>query len=175
MCSDVWDQYLMNSLGSYNCLLCYILQCVHPWCWTGLHCWIWILYHNSGTKVLFLLLARLGADSVSITNIPGNNPDTHTENFFWYPIHWKLSERKWKFSCSVMYDSLLLHGLYSLPGSSIHGIFQVRVLQWIAISFSRGFSQARDRTWVSHIIGRHFTIWAIREVYSGKIPEILFR
>ena len=34
----------------------------------------------------------------------------------------------------------------SLPGSSIHGIFQARVLEWVAISFSRGSSQPRDRT-----------------------------
>ena len=42
----------------------------------------------------------------------------------------------------------------SLPGSSIHGIFQARVLEWLAISFSRGSSQLRDRTWVSCIAGR---------------------
>ena len=52
----------------------------------------------------------------------------------------------------------------SLPRSSIHGIFQARVLEWVAISFSRGSSQSRDRTWVSRIVGRRFTIWATREV-----------
>ena len=41
-----------------------------------------------------------------------------------------------------------------LPGSSVHGIFQARVLEWVAISFSRGSSQPRDRTWVSCIAGR---------------------
>ena len=45
----------------------------------------------------------------------------------------------------------------SLPGSSVHGIFQARVLEWVAISFSRGSSQPRDRTRVSHIVGRRFT------------------
>ena len=53
----------------------------------------------------------------------------------------------------------------SLPGSSIHGIFQARVLEWVAISFSRGSSWPRDRTWVSHTAGRLFTIWATREAY----------
>ena len=43
----------------------------------------------------------------------------------------------------------------SLPGSSVHGIFQATVLEWIAISFSRGSSQSRDRTQVSRIAGRH--------------------
>ena len=35
----------------------------------------------------------------------------------------------------------------SLPGSPIHGIFQARILEWVAISFSRGSSQPRDQTW----------------------------
>ena len=48
----------------------------------------------------------------------------------------------------------------SLSGSSVHGIFQARVLEWIAISFSRGSSQPRSRTQVSCIAGRHFTVWA---------------
>ena len=48
----------------------------------------------------------------------------------------------------------------SLSGSSIHGIFQARVLEWIAISFSRESSQPRNRTRVSHIAGRCFTVWA---------------
>ena len=43
-------------------------------------------------------------------------------------------------------------------GSSIHGIFQARVLEWIAISFSRGSSRPRNQTRVSHIAGRRFTI-----------------
>ena len=37
----------------------------------------------------------------------------------------------------------------NLPGSSVHGIFQAKVLEWVAISFSRGSSQPRDQTWVS--------------------------
>ena len=42
--------------------------------------------------------------------------------------------------------------------SSIHGISQARILEWVAISFSRESSCARDRTWVSWITGRFFTI-----------------
>ena len=51
----------------------------------------------------------------------------------------------------------------SLSGSSVHGIFQARVLEWIAISFFRGSSWPRNRTQVSRIAGRCFTVWAIRE------------
>ena len=52
----------------------------------------------------------------------------------------------------------------SLPGFSVHGIFQAIVMEWIAISFSRGSSQPRERTQVSHIVDRCLTIWATREV-----------
>ena len=45
-----------------------------------------------------------------------------------------------------------------LPGSSVHGIFQAIVLEWIAISFSRASSRPRDRTPVSHIVDRCFTV-----------------
>ena len=44
----------------------------------------------------------------------------------------------------------------SPPGSSIHGILQARILEWVAISSSRGSSRPRDRTQVSHIAGRCF-------------------
>ena len=51
----------------------------------------------------------------------------------------------------------------SPPGSSVHGILQARILEWVAISFSRGSSQPRDRTQVSCIGGRCFNLWATRE------------
>ena len=63
---------------------------------------------------------------------------------------------KWKWSRSVV----------SLPGSSVHGTFQARVLEWIAISFSRGSSRPRERTWVSRIAGGSFTVWAIYHFYK---------
>ena len=50
-----------------------------------------------------------------------------------------------------------------LPGCSVHGIFQARILEWIAISFSRGSSQPRNWTRVSCIAGIFFTNWAMRE------------
>ena len=54
----------------------------------------------------------------------------------------------------------------SPPGSSVHEFFQARILEWVAISFSRGSSQTRDRTWVSCTAGRFFTHWATREAQS---------
>ena len=45
---------------------------------------------------------------------------------------------------------------YSLPGSFVHGIFQARILEWVAIFFSNGSSQPKDQTQVSSIAGRFF-------------------
>ena len=47
-----------------------------------------------------------------------------------------------------------------LPGSSVHGILQARILEWVAIPFSGGSSQPRDGARVSCLAGRFFTIWA---------------
>ena len=51
----------------------------------------------------------------------------------------------------------------SLPGFSVHGVSQARILKWVAIPFSRGSSWPGDWTWVSHTVGRLFTIWATWE------------
>ena len=51
----------------------------------------------------------------------------------------------------------------SLSGSSVHGIFKARVLEWIAISFSRGYFWPRNRTRVSCFAGRGFTVWVPRK------------
>ena len=51
----------------------------------------------------------------------------------------------------------------NLPGSSVYGILQARILEWVAVPFSRGYSQARDQTQVSHTAGGFFTSWATRE------------
>ena len=52
-------------------------------------------------------------------------------------------------------------------GSSFYGILQARILQWVAVFFSRGSSQPRDRTQVSRIVGRCFHLWATKEWYWG--------
>ena len=72
-------------------------------------------------------------------------------------------EREVTQSCPILCDPMDC----SPPGSSVHGIFQARVLEWAAISFSRGSSPPRNQTRVSCIAGRLFTIWATRETLKG--------
>ena len=55
----------------------------------------------------------------------------------------------------------------SLPGFSVHGILQARILKWVDISFSRGSSQPRDQTHVSCLGRRSLYHWANREALSG--------
>ena len=57
----------------------------------------------------------------------------------------------------------------STPGSSVHGILQARILEWVAISFSRGSFRPKDQIQVSCIANRFFTVWAFRE--AQDIPR----
>ena len=57
-------------------------------------------------------------------------------------------------SCLTLCDTID----YNPPGSSVHGILQARILEWVTISFSRGSSPPRDQTWISCFAGRFFTI-----------------
>ena len=77
-------------------------------------------------------------------------------------LHWKKSGSEVAQSCPTLCDPRDC----SLPGFSVHGIFQARVLEWVAISFSRGSSWPRDRPQVSCIAGRRFTLWATRDYYA---------
>ena len=54
-----------------------------------------------------------------------------------------------------------------LSGSSVHGILQAGVLEWVTISFSRRSSWPRHSSWVSHIVGRHFIVWATFKTHKN--------
>ena len=87
------------------------------------------------------------------------------------PITWAFTQSEVAQSCPTLCDPMDC----SLPGSYVHGIFQAKVLEWVAISFSRGSSWPRDRTQISHIVGRCFTIWAIRQVPKPAASSHLTR
>ena len=62
----------------------------------------------------------------------------------------------------------------SPPGSSVRGILQARILEWVATPFSMRSSPPRDQTQVSSFASRCFTVWASREVPKGNQPWIFF-
>ena len=94
-------------------------------------------------------------------------------HFDYRPIHYIDMVCAYVLSCSAVSDFLQPYGLQacrSPPASSVHGIFQARIPEWVAISSSRVSSQPRDQTKVSCIsciAGGFFTAWAI-----GEPPQI---
>ena len=65
--------------------------------------------------------------------------------------------------CSTLFDPVAC----SPPGSSVHGILQTRILEWVTIPLPRGSSWLRDWTPVSCLAGRLSTIWATRGAHTG--------
>ena len=55
----------------------------------------------------------------------------------------------------------------SPPGSSVRGILQAGILEWVAILFARESSQPGDPTGIFHIAGSFFAVWASRESFPG--------
>ena len=88
----------------------------------------------------------------------------------WPQIFFFLVWKKAKVTQSYPTLCNLMDG--SLPGSSVHGILQARILEWVAIPFSRGSSQPKDQTQVSHTEGRFFIIlYLVHSGYDNKIPQ----
>ena len=100
------------------------------------------------------------------------------------PQNWGRGNRPFVLSRSVVSDSLRPHRDCGLSGSSAHGILQARLLEWVAISSSRGSSQPRDWTHISCVFcciaGRFFTCWALgltnpaenkTQNIKGKMPD----
>ena len=77
---------------------------------------------------------------------------------------WLLSQWWCWFSHSVVSNSCDPMDC-SPPGSSVHGVLQARIPEWVAISLSRGSSRPRNQIWVSWTAGRFFTDWTMREPF----------
>ena len=72
-------------------------------------------------------------------------------------------------SCLTLWDPMDC----SPPTSSVHGILQARILQWVAMSFSRGSSWPRGQTCISCITGGFFTVWATGRLHNGNSAFII--
>ena len=112
----------------------------------------------------------------------GSNP------YLWHLLHWqadslplphlgspwssiKPGESVVAQLCLTLWDPMDCSPL----GSSVHGILWARILEWAAIPLSRGSSQSGDPTWVSHIAGKFFTIWATGKPYKTSWLHLNFR
>ena len=88
--------------------------------------------------------------------------NTTLPNSSWFEKHTVALMLEWVLS-------RFSHAEHSLPGSSAHGILQARVLEWVAIPFSRGSSWWRDQTWVFCAAGGFFTTEPLGKPYRGMI------
>ena len=80
-------------------------------------------------------------------------------------IHnWKVLDTQW---CPALCDPMD----WGPPGFSACGILQARILEWVAVPFSRGSSQPRDWTQVFCVAGRLFTIWTNRVAHDSQLKE----
>ena len=102
---------------------------------------------------------RQQEDNISEMNSSANK----CKEMLFLMVQWKQVKVKESQSESEFVSDSLWPMDCSLTRSSVYGIFQARVQEWVAISFSRGSSQPMDQTWFSRIVGRSFTIWATRE------------
>ena len=87
------------------------------------------------------------------------------------PMNWWLKSRLWMLHHPLEFPDesnshLVMWTLCNPMGSIINGILQARILEWVAIPFSRWSSQPGGQTQVSHIVGRFFTSWATREAHK---------
>ena len=90
-------------------------------------------------------------------------------------VNCTLSETSWKKKVKVLFTHSSLTPCYFMhyrpPDSSVHGIFQTKILEWVDIPFSSGSSQPRDWTQVSHIAGGFLTLSATREAHCLRQTE----
>ena len=117
---------------------------------------------------------KLRSPALQVDSFP---PESLGKPYFRHKVK---SESEVAQSCPILCDPMDC----SLPGFSVHGIFQARIMEWVAISFSRRSSCPRDWTRVSRIVGRHFhhlnlifkisySYHILRKVYRSLLPLII--
>ena len=118
-----------------------------------------------GSSVLGILQARI-LEGIAMPSSRGSSQPRDRTYISLCLLHWQESslplELLWKLKKESVNHSVVSNSAtpmdYSLEGSSVHGILQARILEWVARPSSRGSSKPRGQTWVSCIVGRFFTI-----------------
>ena len=151
---NIWIQWTRKKV-------IFISQCVH------MHAQSHMTLHNpmdcSHSGFLSMGFSRQEYWSGLPRPPPGDLPETGIEpNSPVSPALAAILKVKVAQSCPTLDDPM---------DQTIHGILQARILEWVAYPFSRGSSQPRDQTQVSHIAGKFFTSWVIREVAGRQISK----
>ena len=119
----------------------------------------------SPSKILWKLPVKEAEAMTGYRNSTvGENSDYLESTNIWFNAIAVWLEEKWKVKVAQLCPTLCNPTDYT-----VHGILQARILEWVSFPFSRGSSQPRERTHVSHIAGGVFTSWATGEArYWGK-------
>ena len=114
----------------------------------GCHALLQEIFPTQGSNLRLLCLLHWQTGSLPL--VPSRKPSVDNTTSVW---DWKkVLVTQW---CLTAFDPVNC----SPPGSSVHGILQARILERVAIPFSRRSSQPRDRTQFSCIASEFFTIW----------------
>ena len=128
--------------------------------------------HKSSLMVLGVSQILHTQDTQTYTldwHVASNNFFSHCGISLIFLMPWKgiwyshLSKPHWWYLWVSEWVAESCPTLCNLMGYTVHGILQIRMLEWVAFPFSRGSSQPRDQTQVSHIASGFFTSWATRE------------
>ena len=131
-------------------LLCTLLNCAPPW-----------PHHHTPNET--------GCSSLGLVGTPSSaGQHWGSRVVLPYQLPTLPLGLKWKVSVSGSVVSLCDPVDCSLPGSSVHGILQARILEWAAMPSSSRSFQFKDQTRVSHTGGRVFTIWVTRKPLGIK-------
>ena len=124
-----WNKIFANHLSNRSLIYIYIYTYTHT------HTYIYIYAY---------IYTKFQKPTVKRSKQPSYTVEKDIDRYFTT----KESELKVTQSCLTLCDPM---------DYTVHGILQARILEWVAFPFSRGSSQPRDRTLVSHIAGRFFT------------------
>ena len=126
---------------------------------------------DEGTAGWIIMLPVNGSSKCMIP-VHTSNPHPFHHKTLCFPIT-RSGDLSWKWKWNLINLVWLLSDSMdsTLPGFPAHGILQARILEWVAISFSRGSSRPRARTRVSCIAGGFFTFWAIIFLGCNRTEE----
>ena len=162
-CESHWSR----KAPCFSCIPCYLMNLKEVPVWE----WLLAVIKNEGKQKI-----ELRDEKSSVCSGCGERQRLNSNKHLFYI---EVSIQNWLFpvafsfeqlfSSSNQYNVCVTHSVVSLcdpmdcspPGSSVNGILQAKILEWVAIPFPRGSSQPKDRTQVSCIAGRFFTVWSI--------------
>ena len=146
--------------------------------WAQLHwgswkptCMHWEVYKGSSTRLLGKPRVRFSRSELVWRGAQCTEKSVSQFYCLLNDLHLKIFKMKVLVvqSCVTLWDPMDCSSL----GSSVHGILQAKILEWVVISVSRGASWPRDWTQVSWTEGRFFTIWATRELVGDKSQKVI--